>query len=61
MKGNLTHELEVSLPADEVWEVYGSLRLAELVVELLPNIISKVVVEEGDGGAGTVLHLTLPG
>lgn len=61
MKGSLAHELEVNLPADKVWEVYGKLRLAKLVVELLPNVISKVDVEEGDGGVGTVLCLTLSG
>nr|WGU11340.1 norbelladine synthase 1 [Crinum x powellii] len=59
MKGSLSHELEVALPADELWEVYSTLRLAELAVELLPNVLSKVVVEEGDGGVGTVLNITL--
>nr|WGU11343.1 norbelladine synthase 2 [Crinum x powellii] len=57
MKGSLCHELEVALPAGELWEVYGTLRLAKLVVELLPNAVSKVDVEEGDGGVGTVLHV----
>ncbi|XP_010908499.1 norbelladine synthase [Elaeis guineensis] len=58
MKGSLFHELEVGLPASEVWEVYGTLRLAQLVVELLPHVIQKVDVIEGDGGVGTVLKVT---
>ena len=60
MKGSLFHKLEVGLPAGEVWEVYGTLRLAQLVVELLPHVLQKVDVIEGDGGVGTVLHLTFP-
>ncbi|CAL9758082.1 unnamed protein product [Musa acuminata subsp. burmannicoides] len=60
MKGTLCHELEVGLPAGQVWEVYGTLRLAQLVVELVPNVIQKVDIVEGDGGVGTVLHLTFP-
>lgn len=60
MKGTLCHELEVGLPAGQVWGVYGTLRLGQLVVELLPNVIQKLDIVEGDGGVGTVLHLTFP-
>ncbi|KAG1354246.1 S-norcoclaurine synthase 2 [Cocos nucifera] len=60
MKDSLFHELEVCLPAGEVWEVYGTLGLAQLVVELLPHVIQKIDVIEGDGGVGTILHLTFP-
>ncbi|RRT35809.1 hypothetical protein BHE74_00043185 [Ensete ventricosum] len=60
MKGTLCHELEVGLPAGELWEVYGTLRLAQLVVELVPHVLQKVDIVEGDGGVGTVLHLTFP-
>ncbi|XP_020083883.1 S-norcoclaurine synthase 2-like [Ananas comosus] len=60
MKGSLCHELEVGLPAGEIWEVYGTLRLARLAVELLPNILQKADIVHGDGGVGTVLHLTFP-
>jgi len=59
MKGSISHEFESPLPADELWEVYSTLKLAELAAELLPNIISKVDVEQGDGGVGTVLRLEL--
>ncbi|KAJ0970842.1 hypothetical protein J5N97_018801 [Dioscorea zingiberensis] len=60
MKGTLSHELEVGLSADEIWVVYRSLELADLVVKLLPNIIQKVELVEGDGGVGTVLHVYFP-
>ncbi|CAM0945297.1 unnamed protein product [Alopecurus aequalis] len=57
MKGSNSHELETGLPAADLWEVYGSLLLAQLIPQLLPNIVSKAEVD-GDGGVGTVLHLT---
>lgn len=60
MKGTLSHELEISLPADEIWSVYRGLELAELVVKLLPNVIYKMDLVEGDGGVGTILHLYFP-
>ncbi|XP_077234297.1 norbelladine synthase-like [Tasmannia lanceolata] len=60
MHGELSHELEVGLPASVVWEVYGTLELANLVGKLLPNLIEKIELVEGDGGVGTVLHLTFP-
>nr|CAD1845042.1 unnamed protein product [Ananas comosus var. bracteatus] len=59
-EGKPLHELEVGLPAGEIWEVYGTLRLARLAVELLPNILQKADIVHGDGGVGTVLHLTFP-
>uniref|UniRef100_A0ACD5YTQ3 Uncharacterized protein n=1 Tax=Avena sativa TaxID=4498 RepID=A0ACD5YTQ3_AVESA len=60
MKGSLCHELETGLPAADVWEVYGSLLLGQLVTQLLPDILSKVEVVDGDGGVGTVLLFTFP-
>ncbi|XP_039122876.1 norbelladine synthase-like [Dioscorea cayenensis subsp. rotundata] len=60
MKGTLSHELEISLPADEIWSVYRGLELAELVVKLLPTVIYKMDLVEGDGGVGTILHLYFP-
>ncbi|XP_077234292.1 norbelladine synthase-like [Tasmannia lanceolata] len=60
MHGELLHELEVGLPDGVVWEVYGTLELANLVGKLLPNIIEKIELVEGDGGVGTVLLLTFP-
>jgi hypothetical protein len=56
MFGQLSHEVEVNVPASEAWELYGTLRLAKLVREEL-SVIEKMVIE-GDGGIGTVLDLT---
>ncbi|KAH7687304.1 (S)-norcoclaurine synthase protein [Dioscorea alata] len=55
MKGEVVHELEICLSAEEIWMIYRTLQLSELVVKLLPNIIHKVEVVEGDGGVGTVI------
>ncbi|CAL4994603.1 unnamed protein product [Urochloa decumbens] len=55
MEGNLCHEFETDLPAADVWEVYGSLRLAQLVPELLPHVTQRIDHLEGDGGVGTAL------
>ena len=62
MKGSLSHELETGHSAGDVWEVYGSLLLGQLIPQVLPDIFSNVEVVEGDGAVGTVLHLTyIPG
>ncbi|KAL5973887.1 hypothetical protein ACLOJK_030546 [Asimina triloba] len=58
MQGSLSHEWEVRVPSSVVWETYGTLALSEAVVQLLPGLIEKVEVVEGDGGVGTVLALT---
>ncbi|XP_048559666.1 norbelladine synthase-like [Triticum urartu] len=58
--GSLWHEFETDLPAADVWEVYGGLALGQLVPQLLPQVLSKVELVEGDGGAGTVLLVTFP-
>ncbi|XP_077234293.1 norbelladine synthase-like [Tasmannia lanceolata] len=60
MHGELLHELEVGLPAGVVWEVYGTLELANLMGKLLPNIVEKIELVEGDGEVGTVLHVNFP-
>ncbi|KAJ0970843.1 hypothetical protein J5N97_018802 [Dioscorea zingiberensis] len=60
MKGAVSHELEIGLPADEIWAVYRALRLGELAVELLPNVLEKIDIIEGDGEVGTVLRLHFP-
>ncbi|KAL5215249.1 hypothetical protein ABZP36_004401 [Zizania latifolia] len=60
MKGSQSHELETDIPASQLWQVYGTLRAAELLPELLPHILAKVEVVAGDGGVGTVLQLTFP-
>ncbi|CAL5065268.1 unnamed protein product [Urochloa decumbens] len=60
MEGSLSHEFQTDLPATDVWEVYGSLVLGQLVPQLLPKVLAKVELLEGDGGVGTVLLVTFP-
>ncbi|KAJ4759100.1 Major pollen allergen Bet v 1-B [Rhynchospora pubera] len=60
MKGSLCHEYETGIPAEEVWQVYGTLRVGQLVQQLLPHLFHKVEVVEGDGGVGTILCITFP-
>ncbi|XP_058086557.1 norbelladine synthase-like [Magnolia sinica] len=60
MHGQLSNELEVGVPATHVWELYSTLKLAQLIKERLPYMVEKIQVIEGDGGVGTILHVTLP-
>ncbi|PIA39948.1 hypothetical protein AQUCO_02600411v1 [Aquilegia coerulea] len=57
MVGKIEHELEVTVPASEVWKIYGGLELADLICKLLPDIFENVEVVEGDGGVGTILKI----
>lgn len=62
MVDQVSHELEVDVPAKQVWEIYGTLRLAQVVQQQLSNLLENFEVIEGDGGVGTVLKLTfVPG
>lgn len=56
---NLTHELEVKVPASEVWELYRHLGISKLAAEQLKNAIKRIEVLKGDGGIGTVLKITI--
>ncbi|KAK7847527.1 s-norcoclaurine synthase 1 [Quercus suber] len=49
MSGQLSHELEVNVPASEAWELYGRLGLAKLLVED-GSIVEKIEVIEGSHG-----------
>jgi hypothetical protein len=60
MRKSQSHEFETDVPAAELWEVYGTLRAAELLPELLPQVLAKVEIITGDGGVGTILQLTFP-
>nr|XP_008376857.1 uncharacterized protein LOC103439977 [Malus domestica] len=51
------HELEAEVPASEAWELFGTLALARFVEQQLPDMIEKVQVIHGDGGAGTIIHI----
>ncbi|KAF5735317.1 S-norcoclaurine synthase [Tripterygium wilfordii] len=57
MDGQLSHELELNVPASEAWEFYSTLKLAKLVEEQF-DFIEKAEVLEGDGGVGTIIGLT---
>ncbi|KAH0664798.1 hypothetical protein KY285_026004 [Solanum tuberosum] len=60
MFGTISEEIEVHVPANEAWKIYGTIQLAHIVVKELPNIIHKVDILEGDGGVGSVLKVTFP-
>ncbi|XP_057774082.1 norbelladine synthase-like [Salvia miltiorrhiza] len=57
MSGTISDEKTVNVPASEAWKLYGTLQLAKIVEEALPDLISKIDVVQGDGGAGTVIEL----
>jgi len=58
MQGQLEHELELHVPASEAWDLFGTLRLGQFVVQEIPQLFQNVELIEGDGGVGTVLKLT---
>ncbi|KAE8789927.1 S-norcoclaurine synthase [Hordeum vulgare] len=58
MRRNKVHEYEADAPAAELWGLYGTLRAAELLPELLPQVLSKIELVSGDGDVGTILQLT---
>ncbi|KAK3011098.1 hypothetical protein RJ639_010592 [Escallonia herrerae] len=60
MFGTISEEIEVNVPASKAWEVYGTLELAKVAAEGLPDALDKIEVLQGDGSAGTVLKLTFP-
>ncbi|KAK4403749.1 S-norcoclaurine synthase 2 [Sesamum angolense] len=59
MVGRIWEEKEVKVPASEAWKLYGSLQLGKLVEEVLPNVVSRIEVVQGDGSAGTILQVVL--
>ena len=60
MKGIVSDELDVALPASKLWGVYGTIRMFELIVKLLPEAASKIEIEKGDGGVGTIIRVIFP-
>ncbi|XVF42898.1 hypothetical protein PTKIN_Ptkin01aG0402900 [Pterospermum kingtungense] len=60
MQGHLSVDTQVSVPAAVVWGVYRGLELGRLVDKLLPDVLGRVQVLEGDGGVGTLVKVTLP-
>ncbi|CDO99417.1 unnamed protein product [Coffea canephora] len=61
MFGRLCEEIEIKVAANEAWKIFGALELGHLAFQQLSDIIHKMEVLEGDGGAGTVIKLSLPG
>ncbi|XVF30512.1 hypothetical protein REPUB_Repub16aG0064300 [Reevesia pubescens] len=60
MHGHLSQDTQVGVPAAVVWDAYAGLELGRLVDKLLPDVIGRVEVIEGDGGVGTIAKLTYP-
>ncbi|KAI3912354.1 hypothetical protein MKX01_013675 [Papaver californicum] len=60
MRYEFTNEFEVNASADDVWEIYSSPNFHALTVQLLPNIIKRKDILEGDGcSVGTILRVVL--
>ncbi|KAK8633052.1 hypothetical protein V6N13_013906 [Hibiscus sabdariffa] len=60
MKGRLSHDSPVEVPAAVIWDVYRGLQLGKLLNQLLRDVIGTVEVVYGDGGVGTILKFTFP-
>ncbi|KAL2524347.1 Bet v 1 domain-containing protein [Abeliophyllum distichum] len=58
MFGTASDQIEVKVPASEAWKIYGTLQLAEIAQEALPQWFQKIEVVEGDGRAGTILDIS---
>ncbi|KAI3511936.1 hypothetical protein L1887_19097 [Cichorium endivia] len=54
MFGTLSEEVQVKVSADKAWDLYGSIKLAEIAKQILDNL----EVIEGDGGVGTIIKVT---
>ena len=60
MHGHLSQDTQVGVAAAVVWDVYGCLELGRLINKLLPDVVGRVQVIEGDGGVGTTVKVTFP-
>ncbi|XP_039066461.1 norbelladine synthase-like [Hibiscus syriacus] len=58
MKGHLSQDSLVEVPAVVIWEVYRGLELGKLVNEPLRDVIGTVEVVHGDGGVETIIKVT---
>ncbi|KAK2967987.1 hypothetical protein RJ640_023403 [Escallonia rubra] len=52
--GKISSEMEVEVPASQAWDLYGTLKLIDVVV---PDLFKEIKILEGDGGEGTILDL----
>ncbi|CAN1837338.1 Norbelladine synthase [Linum perenne] len=60
IRGEIMHEAMVDAPASKVWEAYRGLQLPLLIDQLMPHLLGRVQVLEGDGSPGTIILLTFP-
>ncbi|XP_055823336.1 norbelladine synthase-like [Solanum dulcamara] len=61
MLGKFSEHIQINVPASEVWNLYGTFKMANFLVKKLPHIVEKVELIEGNGGAGSLLKVSLPG
>ncbi|KAF6135076.1 hypothetical protein GIB67_040387 [Kingdonia uniflora] len=59
MHGEVFTVLDVSASADDVWAVFRSPELPNILLQVLPMLFEKIIPVSGDGGAGTVVHIVL--
>ncbi|KAK8712166.1 hypothetical protein V6N13_147413 [Hibiscus sabdariffa] len=60
MKGHLSHDYLIEVPAAVVWDVYRGIVLPKFAAQLLRDVFGSVKVVHGDGGVGTIVKLTYP-
>lgn len=59
-EGTISDEIEVNVPSNVAWELYGTLHLSRFIVQEMPTLLNKVDVIEGDGSTATVLKIIFP-
>ncbi|KAJ4828113.1 hypothetical protein Tsubulata_007158 [Turnera subulata] len=60
MKGHLSQDTPLAVPASLVWDTYSSVELLRLITELLGDVLGTAEAIEGDGGVGTIVKATFP-
>ncbi|KAJ0816482.1 putative (S)-norcoclaurine synthase [Helianthus annuus] len=55
MFGSLSEEVEVKVPVEKAWDLYGTIKLGDIAAK---HILERLDVIEGDGGVGTVIKIT---
>ncbi|KAM7269335.1 hypothetical protein ACFE04_024832 [Oxalis oulophora] len=59
LKGQVSVDTPMPVPAATVWEVFTGVEIGKLITQLLGDTIGKIEVLEGDGGVGTLVKVTL--
>ncbi|KAI3983697.1 hypothetical protein MKX01_001101 [Papaver californicum] len=61
LKYTLINDLDVVwASADEIWTLFASNDAPQIFLRLLPGVFEKIEVLEGNGGVGSILHITYP-